>query len=71
LIVLLENNTTFGVSEERPCNVGVFELVDGNFSGKCSVGLVKDVLCGNFERSLEMFASEEEIESWWCNYDLY
>jgi hypothetical protein len=70
LIIFLKNDTTFGVSEERPGDVGVFELVDRDFAGERSIGFVKDVLCCDFERRLEMFAGEKEVEGGWCNYDL-
>jgi hypothetical protein len=50
------------VAEQRPGNVGVLELGDGDLAGESAVGLVEDVLRGNLDALAGMLAGEEEVE---------
>ncbi len=58
------------MAKQGPGDVGVFELVDGDFTGEGAVGFVEDVLGGDFEAGLEVLAGEEEVEGWWGDDDL-
>jgi hypothetical protein len=71
VVTLLQNNATFRVSEDRPCDAGFFELVDADLAREGAVGFVEDVLCGYFEAGAEVLAGEEEVECGWCDDDLY
>lgn len=67
LVRLLENDSAFRMSEDGPGDVAVFELFDGDFSRKGSVGLVKDILGGHFDSGTKVLAGEEEVEGWWSD----
>ncbi len=66
----MKDNAALGVTKQGPGDVGVFKLVDGNFASEGAVGLVEDVLGGDFEAGLEVLAGEEEIERGWGDDDL-
>jgi hypothetical protein len=70
VVILLQDNATFRVSEDRPCDAGFFELVDADLACEGAVGLVEDVLCGYFEAGAEVLAREEEVEGGWGDDDL-
>ena len=70
-VVFLENHTTFRVAKESPGDVTVLELVDGDFAGESTVGLVEDILGCDFQTRLEVLAGEKEVECWWCNDNLW
>ena len=59
MVVFLEDDATFRVPEKCPCDVAVFQLSDGDLTGEGTIGLVEDILCGDFNTGLEMFAGEE------------
>jgi hypothetical protein len=52
------------VPEQCPGNTRVIQLVDADLAGEGTVGLVEDVLRGDFEAGTEVLASEEEVEGW-------
>lgn len=52
------------MAQQSPRDVGIFELLDGNFACKGAVGLVEDVLGCDFDAGAEMLAGEEEVEGW-------
>jgi len=52
------------VAQQGPSDVGVFELLDGDLAGESAVGLVEDVLRGDFEARTQVLAGEEEVEGW-------
>jgi hypothetical protein len=58
------------VSQDRPCDAAVLELVDRDLACEGAVGLVEDVLRRDFEAFAEVLAGEEEVEGWGCNDDL-
>jgi hypothetical protein len=45
-------------------------LVDGDFAREGAVGLVEDVLGGDFDALAKVFAGEEEVEGRWGDDDL-
>jgi hypothetical protein len=57
------------VAEDGPADVAVLELRDGDFTGEGAVGLVEDVLGGDFEALAEVLAGEEEVEGGWGDDD--
>jgi hypothetical protein len=59
------------VAEDRPGDTAVFELFGRDLTGESTVGLVEDVLCGDFDALAEVLACQEEVEGWWCDDDLY
>jgi hypothetical protein len=50
------------VSQDRPCDAAVLELVDRDLTREGAVGLVEDVLRCDFKAFAEMLAREEEVE---------
>jgi len=48
--------------EKSPRDVGVLELRDGDLACESAVGLVEDVLGGDFDAGAEVLAGEEEVE---------
>lgn len=57
-VVFLQNNSSLRVSQDSPGDTAVLELVDTNLASEGTVGLIKDVLRGNFETFAEMLAGE-------------
>lgn len=52
------------MSEDGPGDVAVLELVDGDLAGEGAVGLVEDVLGGDFDALAEVLAGDEQVEGW-------
>ena len=52
------------MADDRPCDVRVFELVDGDLAREGAVGAVEDVLGCDFDFGIEVLAREEEVEGW-------
>lgn len=69
LVLLSEDRTALGVAQEGPGDVAIFELGDGYFTGEGTVGLVEDVLRGDFDVGGEVLAGEEEVEGRWGDDD--
>jgi hypothetical protein len=59
------------VAQDRPRDVAVLELRDGDLAGEGAVRLVEDVLGGDFEAGAEMLAREEEVEGGGRDDDLW
>ena len=59
------------MSEDRPGDAAVLELLDADFTGECAIRLVEDVLGGDFDAFAEVFAGEQEVERWWRDDDFY
>ena len=58
------------MAQYGPGYAAVFELVDADLASEGAIGLVEDVLRGDFEALAEVFAGEEEVERWWGDDDL-
>jgi hypothetical protein len=67
----LKDDATLRVSKDCPGDTTVLELIDADFAGEGTVGLIKDVLRCYFEAFAEMFTGEKEIKSWWGDDNLY
>jgi hypothetical protein len=70
-VVLGEKRAALRVSEDRPCDAAVLELVCADLAGEGTAGLVEDVLRGDFETGAQVLAGEEEVEGWGGDDDLY
>lgn len=70
LIRLVENDAALRVSENRPVDAAVLELLGRDFTCEGAVWLVEDVLCCYFEALAEVLAGEEEVQSWRGNDNL-
>jgi hypothetical protein len=57
------------VPEDRPRDVAVFELGDGDFAGEGAVGAVEDVLGCDFDARAQVLAGQEEVEGGWGDDD--
>lgn len=66
---LLQDDAALAVAQQRPGDVGVLELADGDFAREGAVGLVEDVLRGDFEAWAQVLASQEEVEGRGCEDD--
>lgn len=64
VVTLLQYHPPLAVPEERPGDVGVFQLCDTDLAREGAVRLVEDVLRRYFDAWAEMFAGEEEVEGW-------
>jgi hypothetical protein len=70
LIVFLENDSSLRVSQDGPGNTTLLQLIDRYLTREGAVGLVINVLGGNFEALTEVLASKEEIERRWGDDNL-
>ena len=52
------------MAQKSPGDVGVLELLNGDFTGEGAIGLVEDVLGRDFDSGAEVLAGEEEVEGW-------
>jgi hypothetical protein len=59
------------MTQNRPSNARVLELLDRDFTSKSTIGLIVDVLRGNLDVVIEIFANEKKEERWRSNNDLY
>jgi hypothetical protein len=50
------------VADEGPGDAALLQLLSGDFASESAVGLVEDVLSGNFDALAEVLAREEEVE---------
>lgn len=50
------------MTNERPGYAGLLQLFHTDLAGESAVGLVEDVLGGNFNALAEVFAGEKEVE---------
>jgi hypothetical protein len=57
------------VSDERPGDVAVNELRDGDLASEGTVRAVEDVLCGDLNGRCEVFAGQEKVDRGRCNDD--
>jgi hypothetical protein len=62
LVSLLKDNTTLAVSDNSPVNLSILELLNADFTGESTVGLVEDVLGGNANLGVGSLAGMEEVE---------
>lgn len=69
IVALSENGAALRVTENRPCDAAVLELVRADLAGEGAGGLVEDVLGGDFEAGTEVLAGEEEVEGGWGDDD--
>ena len=58
------------MTDKRPRNLAIFQLIDTDLARKCTVRLVKDVLRRDFDTLAEVLAAEEEVERRWSNHNL-
>jgi hypothetical protein len=63
-IVFLEDDSPLRVADESPGDAALLQLLSGDFASESSVGLVEDVLSGNFDILAEVLACEKEVERW-------
>jgi hypothetical protein len=69
-VVFGEEDTALAVAQDRPGDAAVLELVDADLACEGAVGLVEDVLGGDFDAFAEVLAGEEEIERGWGDDDI-
>lgn len=53
-----------------PSNATILQLLRTNLAGEGTIGLVKNILCRDFDALAEVFAGKEEIESCWGDDNL-
>lgn len=58
------------MAEDRPSDVAVEKLRDGQLTSEGAVGLVVDVLRGDRDVLTQLFADGDEVEGWWGDDDL-
>lgn len=70
LVRLAENGPSLAVTQDRPGDVAVKELRDGQLTSEGTVGLVVDVLRGDGDLLAQRLTDGDEVEGWWGNNDL-
>lgn len=58
------------MSQNRPGNAALLQLINGDLTSESAVRLVEDVLGGDLETFAEVIACEEKVERGWGNDDL-
>jgi hypothetical protein len=58
------------VSDERPRDAAILELLGGDLTGEGAAGLVVDVLGRDFEAFAELLAGGNQVEGGGCDDDL-
>ena len=58
------------MSEQRPGDIRVLQLVDADLARESAIRLVEDVLCGDFDALAEMLAGQEEVQRRRRDHDL-
>lgn len=71
LVRLAEDGTALRVSEDGPVDLGVGELGNGKLTSEGTIGLVVDVLGGDFDLGANLLTDRDEVESAGSNDDLY
>ena len=59
IILLMKHNSPLAMPAQRPANLTVFQLLRADLSGKGSIRLVKNILAGDLDFLLEVFADKE------------
>lgn len=59
------------MTKNRPSDTAIPELVHANLAGESAIGLVEDILSGDFNSSSQMLAGKKQIEGRGSNDDLY
>lgn len=62
LVRLLENHTTLTVTQDRPVDLGILQLLDTDFTGECAVGLVEHVLSRDTQLLVGELAGEGQVQ---------
>lgn len=70
LVRLAEDGTALRVTEDGPVDLGVGELSNGKLTSESTVGLIVDVLGGDFDLGTNLLADRNEVESTRSNDDL-
>lgn len=63
LVALAKDGSSLRVAQDSPVDAAVLQVLDRDFTGEGAIGLVEDVLGGNANLLLRMFADEEEVQS--------
>jgi len=71
LILLLQQCPSLTVTKQCPLDRAVLQLRHTDLAGESSVGLVKNILCADFNLFTEVFTGEEEIEEGRGNDNLF
>jgi hypothetical protein len=61
-IRLAKELPSLAVAKNGPGDAGVLELLDGDLAGEGTVGLIVDILRGDFNIVVEILADEEKEE---------
>lgn len=62
IVCLLDDRSPFTVPKNRPRNTAIFQLANGDLAGESAIGLIEDVLCGDFDALAKVLAGEEQVE---------
>lgn len=63
LVRLLQDDTALAVSNESPVDLEILELLDADFTGESTVGLVEDVLGSDTDVVVGDLAGERQVGS--------
>lgn len=69
VVTFSQNCPPLAVPQQRPGDVAVLQLLDGDLAGEGAVGPVEDILGRNFDGGVKVFAGQEEEEGRWGDDD--
>ena len=62
LVGLLQDDTALAVANDGPVDLSIAELLDTDFTGESTIGLVEDVLGGHADLVASSLAGREQVE---------
>lgn len=62
LVRLLENHTTLAVTQDRPVDLSILQLLDTDFTGEGTIGLVEHVLGRDTQLLVGKLAGEGQVQ---------
>ena len=71
LVPFREDDSSFTMARQGPGNSAVFQLLCTDLACEGAIGLIKDVLGGDFDALTKSLSGSQEVNSWWSDYNLY
>jgi hypothetical protein len=70
IVVLTQQHSPLAVSDQRPANLRILELLHAQLAGESAIGLVIDILGRNGDRGVGQLAREQQVDGGRGNDDL-
>lgn len=59
------------MARQDPSDTTILQLLRADLAGESPIRFIENVLSRNFDALAEVFAGEEEVESWWGDNNLF